>query len=259
MAEHAVIDVHGRKVNIRRMGQGAPLLFLHGALGIADQEPGLEELARHFEVIAPDHPGFGASEASGDIDDVADLAIFYLDMLDHLKLDAVHVAGQCIGGWIALEMAIYASHRFKTLSLVNSAGLRVKDQPRGDMFLCSEADLIKLLFKGEAGDAWMKGWRASPAHEDIYERNRGAAAKYTWSPRLCNPKLDRWLHRVTAPTHIVWGRDNHVIPLAYADALKALIPGATSAVIEDCAHMAHIEQPAAFAHEITHFIRRATP
>ena len=241
------------------MGKGEPLLFLHGALGVADHEPGLEELARNFEVIAPDHPGFGGSEVCADVDDISDLALFYLDVLDHLKLSAVHVAGHCIGGWIALEMAIHASNRFKSITLVNSAGLRVKDAPRGDMFLCSEADLVKLLFNGAAGDAWLKGWRASPANEDAYERNRGAAAKYTWSPRLCNPKLSHWLHRVTAPTHVVWSKDNRVLPLAYAQALTSHIPGASSALIESCGHMAHIEQPKAFADEITKATRRAAP
>ena len=256
MAEHAVIDVRGRKLNVRRVGKGAPLLFLHGAQGLAAHEPGLDELAQHFEVIAPEHPGFGASDVCDDVDDVADLALFYLDVLDQLGLDAVHVAGQCIGGWIALEMAIHSSHRFKSMTLVNSAGLRVKDQPRGDMFVCSEADLIRMLFTGEAGDAWIKSWRATPDLETLYDRNRAAAAKYTWSPRLCNPRLDRWLHRVSTHTHIVWGKDNRVIPASYADALKRLIPGATASILADCAHMAHVEKPKAVADEITQFIRR---
>ena len=259
VAEHGVIDVRGRKLNLRRAGQGAPLLFLHGAHGLADHEPGLDELAHHFEIIAPEHPGFGASEVCDHVDDVTDLGLFYLDVLDHLKLDTIHVVGQCIGGWVALEMAIHASHRFKTLTLVNSAGLRVKDQPRGDMFVCSEDDLVKMLFTGDAGATWIKRWRATPALEELYDRNRAAAAKYTWSPRLCNPKLDQWLHRVNAPTHIIWGANNRVIPPAYADALKTLIPGATTTILADCAHMAHVEKPQAFAEETTQFIRRTAP
>lgn len=259
MADLAVIDVRGQKLSMRRAGAGAPLLFLHGAMGLADHEPALDALAQHFDVIAPDHPGFGASDVNADVDDIADLALFYRDVIDQLNLGAVHLVGHCIGGWIALEMAIHASNCFKSITLVNSAGLRVKDAPRGDMFLCSEADLIKLLFNGDGGDSWFKGWRASPAHEDVYERNRAAAAKYTWSPRLCNPKLDRWLHRIAAPTHVIWSQDNRVLPLAYAEALKAHIPGASSARLDACGHMAHVEQPEALADEITQFIWRAAP
>ena len=57
-------------------------------------------------MIAPDHPGFGWSDGAMSVDDVSDLALFYLDLLDTLKLDRVHVVGQCIGGWLALEMAV---------------------------------------------------------------------------------------------------------------------------------------------------------
>jgi pimeloyl-ACP methyl ester carboxylesterase len=91
--------------------------------------------------------------------------------------------------------------------------------------------------------------------EDIYERNRAAAARYSWSPRLCNPKLERWLHRIDVPTHVIWGRDDRVIPPAYASALKNLIAGATMTTLPDCAHMPHIEQPRAFAAEVAKFLR----
>ncbi len=188
---------------------------------------------------------------------MGDLALFYLDLLDALKLDRVHIVGQCIGGWLALEIAIRNTGRIKSLVLVNSAGLRVKGVPRADMFACSESDLLKLLFAAEGGAEWLASWRASPDLEDIYDRNRAAAARYSWSPRLCNPKLDRWLHRIDVPTHIIWGEDDRVIPPAYASALKNLIAGATVATLPDCAHMPHIEQPQAFAGEISRFIRRA--
>ena len=135
----------------------------------------------------------------------------------------MHVVGQCIGGWVALEMAVRSTERLKSLVLVSSAGIRVKGVPRADMFIHSEADLMKLLFAGNVAADWLKAWRATPEMEDIYDRNRMAAAKYSWSPRLCNPKLDRWLHRIDIPTHIIWGEDDQVIPRAYAEALKGLI------------------------------------
>lgn len=200
-------------------------------------------------MIAPDHPGFGRSESSGIVDDVADLAMFYLDLIDALDLDRAHLVGQCIGGWTALEMAIRNTARIQSLVLVGSAGLHLKGVPRADMFVCSEADLLKLLFANGGGD-WIKLWRASPDMEDIYDRNRAAAARFCWSPRLCNPKLEHWLHRIDVPTHIVWGTNDRVIPPSYAAALKDRIAGATVATLPDCAHLPHIEQPQAFAGEV---------
>jgi pimeloyl-ACP methyl ester carboxylesterase len=255
--QHTEIQVRGCKIGLRRGGTGEPLLFLHGAQGLGSHEPGLQALTANFDVVAPDHPGFGRSEISGAVEDMADLALFYLDLLNALRLQRVHLVGQCLGGWLALEIAIRDTSRIKTLVLANSAGIRVKGVPRADMFACSEGDLLRLLFAGEAGTEWLRAWRASAEIEDIYDRNRAAAARYSWAPRLCNPKLDRWLHRVDVPTRVLWGEKNHVIPLAYASALKDLIPGATAATLPDCAHMLHYEQPQAFAGEVSHFIRSA--
>jgi pimeloyl-ACP methyl ester carboxylesterase len=256
VTENALLDVRGCKINIRRMGKGAPLLLLHGAQGLNGEEPGLDALAKHFDVIAPDHPGFGRSEDSDLVDDVRDLALFYLDLLDALNLDRVHAVGLCIGGWVALEMAVTSSARFKSLVLVNSAGIRIKGVPRSDMFLCSEDDLLKLLFARLGAADWLKRWRATPELEDIYDRNRAAAAKLSWSPRLCNPKLERWLHRIDLPTHIVWGEENRLIPPAYAQALKDLIAGSTVATVPGCAHLLHIEAPQLFAEQVSQFIQR---
>lgn len=257
--QHSDIDIRGCKLHLRRGGHGEPLLFLHGAQGLAGDEPGLEALAANFDVIAPDHPGFGRSDLSDAVDDIGDMAFFYLDLLDVLKLDRIHVVGQCIGGWLAVEMAIRSTERIESLVLVNSAGLRVKGAPRGDMFICSQDDLLKLLFAGKGAADWLKSWHASPDIEDIYERNRAAAARYSWSPRLCNPKLDRWLHRIDVPTHIIWGAEDRVIPSRYATAFRDRIAGATVATLPDCAHMLHLEQPQAFAGEVSQFIRRAAP
>ncbi len=255
--QHSEIDVRGCKLHVHRGGRGEPLLFLHGTQGLNGDEPGIEALSANFDVIAPDHPGFGKSDLAAVVDDIGDLALFYLDLLDALALDKVHVVGQCIGGWLALEIAIRNTHRIKSLVLVNSAGIRVKGVPRADMFMCSEDDLLKLLFADNGGAEWLQSWRATPDLEDIYDRNRAAAARYSWSPRLCNPKLDRWLHRIDVPTHIVWGSEDRLIPRAYATALQDHITGATLATIPDCAHMPHIEQPQAFAGEISKFIRSA--
>ncbi|MFL6796968.1 MAG: alpha/beta fold hydrolase [Xanthobacteraceae bacterium] len=254
MAQNASVDVHGCKVNVRRAGDGPPLLFLHGVQGLRPQERVIDALAEHFEVIAPDHPGFGWSENADLVEDIQDLALFYLDVLDALKLDQVHVVGHCIGGWAALELAVRSAGRFKSMVLLNSAGLRLKGVPRADMFLCSEDDLLKLLFAKAGGSDWLHTWRATADLEDVYDRNRAAGAKFSWSPRLCNPKLDRWLHRIKVPTHIVWAQEDGVIPPAYAEALNTLIPSSTLSAVPDCAHLAHIEQPQRVADEVTQFV-----
>src|SRR6202048_2014215 len=132
--QNGLLDLRGSKLNIHRMGAGEPLLFLHGAQGLDGSEPALAGLASHFDVIAPDHPGFGRSEDSELVDDVRDLALFYLDLVDALALKHVHVVGQCIGGWVALEMAVTAGGRFHSLAPRYSGGGRLSVVWRGAVF-----------------------------------------------------------------------------------------------------------------------------
>ena len=107
--------------------------------------------------------------------------------------------------------------------LVNSAGIRIKGVPRGDMFICSEDELLKLLFAGNGAAEWLQilaGHARSRRHLRSQPRRR---PRNTPGRRgLCNPKLDRWLHRVDVPTHIIWGEEDRVIPPAYAEALNGL-------------------------------------
>jgi pimeloyl-ACP methyl ester carboxylesterase len=89
---------------------------------------------------------------------------------------------------------------------------------------------------------------------DAYERNAAAAAKFAWQPRLCSLTLDRWLHRIDMPTHIIWGENDEVIPVGYAETFAGLIKGAKVTRLANCGHLAHFEQPKKLAAEITRFI-----
>ena len=85
--------VNGCKIRVLRGGQGAPLLYLHGALGVYAWTPFMEQLSRRFDVIVPDHPGFGESDTPDWLDNVGDLAYFYLDVMEALGLTGVHLVG----------------------------------------------------------------------------------------------------------------------------------------------------------------------
>ncbi len=253
------IDIRGVKLHLHRAGKGEPLLFLHGVQGMPDWPPALAHLAERFDVLAPDHPGFGRSDAPDWIDDVPDLSFFYLDLLDALDLKAVHVVGVSLGGWIAMEMAIRSTARIKSLTLADTAGIRVEGAVRGDMFICTPAELGRLLFADEAVAARQAAqWQATPELQEIYDKNRSAAAKYTWQPRLYNPKLAKWLHRVDVPVHIIWGNEDRLIPPAHAAALKEFFARALVTMVPG-GHLLPIEQPALFAATVATFIERLRP
>ena len=259
MLNETFVEVRGVTLNMRRGGAGVPLLFLHGPQGFAGSEAAVERLAQRFDVLAPDHPGFGKSDAPDALDDVADLSFFYLDLLEALGLGRVTVVGHSLGGWIALEMAVRSTERMRGLVLAASAGIRVKGVPRADMFIVSPDELARLLFAGDGSAAWAAAQQATPELQDIFDKNRFAAAKLCWQPRLYDPKLEKWLHRIDRPTRILWGEEDKIIPPAYGSRLAELIPGASVATIPRAGHLLHVEAPERFAEEVQHFIAGIAP
>jgi pimeloyl-ACP methyl ester carboxylesterase len=81
-----------------------------------------------------------------------------------------------------------------------------------------------------------------------------AAAKVGWNPYLHDPKLPPRLRRVTAPTLVVWGRQDGLVPLAYAEEWKRLVPGARVEVIDRCGHLPSLEQPVRLAEMVARFV-----
>ena len=241
-ARESFETVDGCKIRIMRAGKGAPLLYLHGARGISAWLPFMEQLSAHFDVIVPEHPGFGASDTPEWLDNVGDLAYFYLDALAALKLERVTLVGSSLGGWIAAELAVRSTARLARLVLSAAAGIHEKGLRKGDFFLWSREELVRNLFHDQKLAEEALKHEASEAELMTEAKNRLTTAKLGWQPRLYNPHLAKWLHRIDVPTLLIWGDDDKVIPTGYGPAFQKLIPGARLEVIKNCGHMPQIER-----------------
>src|SRR5207237_4443584 len=131
---------------LRRAGSGPTVLFLHGAGGVPGWVPFFDRLSDRFDLLVPDHPSFGGSPTPKWLDEVGDLAYFYLDFFDELKLKDVHIVGHSMGGWLALEMAIRSQACIKSLSLISSVGIRIKGDPVANLFIMTPEQLMKSLY-----------------------------------------------------------------------------------------------------------------
>jgi pimeloyl-ACP methyl ester carboxylesterase len=140
--------------------------------------------------------------------------------------------------------------------LISSAGLRVKGVPRADVFLVSPEELGKMLFVDEALAQSFTEQANDPERFTVDFKNSVTAAKLTWQPRLCDPQLSKWLHRVKVPTFIVWGDSDRIIPPDYAEALHAAITGSSVKILEACGHVPGTEQPDQLVSAIAGFIER---
>jgi pimeloyl-ACP methyl ester carboxylesterase len=249
--------VPGGRVHLFRGGAGQPLLFLHAAGGAGAWHEFHELLAAGFDVIAPDHPGFGKSDEFPDVQAMDDLVYHYLDVLDALGLDRPHVAGASFGGWIAAELAVHSPHRIGSLTLLSAAGLRLTGHPVPDIFLMSPARLAATLFHDPPPlpPSALPPSAGPPDVDAILAayRDATAMARFSWAPYLHNPKLERRLRRVSAPTLVVAPDDDRLIPVAHARRYAELIGGATFASVADCGHAMYFEKPAAFADLVRSF------
>jgi len=254
------LEVGATTVRVQETGIGdAPVLFLHGAGGVTAWTPFFDALADGRRLIVPDHPGFGMSPDADHLRDIADYAMFYLDLLDVLDLRDVHIVGHSLGAWLAAEMAIRNENRVRSWSLIAPAGIRLRGQPMADIFIWSQEEAVRNLVHDQGLADQMLALEPTPEQLDVLLRNRYAFAKLAWQPRGFNPTLAKWLHRVTRPTTIVWGRNDQLLPVAYADLWSKHIPHATVELLDGCGHLPVVEQPDAAARHVVGHIARSEP
>jgi pimeloyl-ACP methyl ester carboxylesterase len=237
--------VAGCRTRLMRGGEGEPLLFLHGAGGGRVWLPFMESLSQRYEIIVPEHPGFGGSDTPEWLDTVGDLAFFYLDLIEQLGLQGVNLVGASMGGWIAAELAVRDDGSLSTLTLIAAGGNHVNGVRKGDIFMWSPEESARNVFHDQSFAERMLA--EAPSSEDelmMLVKNRLTTAKLGWQPRLHNPHLRKWLHRIKVPTLVIWGDDDQVLPLAYGEAWRDLIPRAHLEVIANCGHLAQIEKAA---------------
>ncbi len=252
--EYQSLDVRGTAVRFMRAGKGAPLFLLRGDDASEGWRGYMDTLAQSNDVIAPEHPGFGGAPKPEWLDSVADMANFYLDMIDTLGLQGVRLMGLGLGGWIAAEMAIRAKGRIANLTLVDAAGMKVADSDGIDLFLVTEEQGVLDKFADPAAGKAEQAFKLTPESEDTRIANQMVIAQLAWSPRWHDPNLRKWLHRVDVPTLIVWGEQDQIAPVAHAHEWQKLIKSARVEIIEGSGHMPYIEKSDAFVNAVSKFL-----
>jgi pimeloyl-ACP methyl ester carboxylesterase len=248
------IDIGETSIEALIHGDGRPLLFLHGIDYFAEQIPFLYRLSEHFRVIAPRHPGFGATRRPAWMRTVGDIAYLYLDLLDRLALDDVLLVGSSFGGWVATELAVRSTARLAGLVLIDSLGLKFggRDEVEiTDIFALSASEVVAHNF---ADPACAPDYTSleDAAVEEI-ARDREAAVLYGWRPYMHNPSLKHWLHRLRVPNLVIWGEKDRIVAPAYGAHLTQRLPGARFVPIANAGHYPQIEQPEKVASAIEAF------
>ena len=271
--EPEFVTVGGVPTAYRRKGEGAPVLFLHGAGATRMWLPFYEACARSVDFIAPEHPGFGETPMVEWISKFDDLLLHYDAFLDALGLEQVHLVGYSLGGWIAAEYASFLFRRLKSLTLITPIGLRLVDDPGPDIFKLTPPELIDRLYNDKSAlepiipDAVVENGvvtdldpeRKITLEEVIFLFGESStAARYIWSPRY-NLKLERRLARVRCPALVLSAKHDRLVPNAMAMRFADSLPGCVRTTVPATGHALIIERPKETAKVLVDFVRGVSP
>jgi len=251
-------------IEVLEAGDGEPLLFLHGAGGIAAWEGILPLLSEKYHVHAPLLPGFGRSDGLDYLEDQFDLFFHGFDVLEALGLKRPYIVGESLGGWLAAEMAALRPKEIGRLALAAPMGLWRDEAPVVDMFGMTITELVPYLFHDQNCPAAQRllavtqlfGDRDDRSDEQVeillaMSRGFRTAAKFLFP--IPEKGLERRLSRITAPTLIVWGEQDRFISPSYAEIFREKIKGAEVVTIPNSGHLTGLESPEPYASALMGF------
>ena len=249
------IDLGGLKVKIGRGGSGRPVLVLHHDTGTPEQLSFYDALAEKFDVIVPRHPGFGVPERPQWLRHPRDLAALYQWLLADLGIERAGVVGLGFGGWIAAEMAALAPRDFHRLVLVGAMGVK---PPEGDIFdqaIVSYIDYARAGFHDQAAFARIYG-DVSTDQLVAWDLCREMCFRIAWKPYMYSQTLPYLLGGVRAPTLVVWGDNDKIVPYSAGQLYARALREARLETVRGSGHCVDMEQPDALARLVIPFLEQ---
>ena len=275
-ANPQTIWVAGVKIHFVKMGQGLPLLFLHGLGGSCkDWTASLQFFRTSYQVMAIDFPGFGDSDKP-EVDYSIDwLTVMVEKFLQERKLNQVYMVGHSMGALVALNLAARPDSPVKVLTVTDAVGIGEKAEflsyalTKRIMGPDSRWESIEEVLKDELKSmiaGFIKGRKPGTSKEFFESVPK---IPFTGKPLLpmtpavqmsasiidfdVGPKLSL----IRQPTLILWGAKDPIAPPQDASYLKNKIPQASLVMLEGCGHSPMGEQPGRFNQELWKFLQAA--
>lgn len=250
-------------------GDGTVLLIHGSGPGVsawANWRLTIPALSEHFRVVAPDVVGFGFTDRAVDAYDLPTWTAHVLGVLDALGIDRAHVVGNSFGGSLALSLAIHHPDRVRRLALMGSVGVPFAITPGLEAVWGYEPSVesMRALLEiftyapnPQIDDLADMRYRASiqPGFQESFSRMFPAPRQSALDAITHDTELVRGIQ---APTLIVHGREDRVIPLASSLTLLDLIPDAQLHVFGQCGHWTQIEHAEEFHRLLVDFLRAPT-
>ncbi len=268
------IDVVGARANYVEMGEGPPLLFVHGLSGAWQNFlENIPYFARTHRVIAVDLPGFGSSPMPPWEISIPAYGRFLRDFCERLGVDRCSLVGNSMGGFIATEVAITEPDRVDDLVLISAAGITWARARREPAAMIARVGLAAAPLATRFHMSWIKrpGLRKEVFQGVFFDPN-GLRREMLWenvvpaldSPGYYDALTTLWgydirhrLEEIGVPTLIVWGRQDRVVPVPAALSYKKRIgDNAELEIFDRCGHVPQIERPERFNRLLERFLAR---
>lgn len=273
------IEVDGVKVHVRFLGEGEPIFLLHGSFSsLHIWDVWQQELSPYYMTISLDFPGHGLTgpdeKKRYSIEDYSQLVF---DLAEKLNLPKFHLAGNSMGGAVALQMASQRPDKVLSLNLIDASGaprrkvrsldstqsqasgggawiFRLASHPFFSKILlkCTPKFLFIMNMKEVYGDQSKISEEAVTRYYELMlrEGNRRATLDRLTQPRNTSIHFDR----LTMPTLILWGAKDTWIPLSQGEALEKAISGSNLIVFEGVGHVPMEEIPTESVAEYLSFL-----
>jgi len=246
------VDVNGFPCRVWGKGSGPKLGFLAGLGGLPRWLPFLDRLAETRTVIVPSLPGYPGATGHGELDTHLDWVVAVRQLIDKAGLAGADLVGASVGGAFAAEMAAIFPGHVRRLALIAPFGLFDDEEPAADPW-AQRKDAVPGLMcaDGEKWNALMAPPEGANSIEWPIDMTRAAeaAARAFWP--LGNTGLEKRLGLIAAPTLILWGDQDAVLPPSYARKFAAGINGATHVeIIAGAGHLAYLDQPETVARAV---------
>lgn len=225
-------------------GTGAPLVLLHGLSGSARWwNRNIPALAAEFRVVVPDLVGFGRTPVAGRLPPFPRLSEVLSGWLERLGIERTHLVGHSMGGQVAAHLAARFPERVERLVLVDSAGIPRPLTPRAVMRFARET-------------APPSRW-GDPRFVPVILHDALTAGPRTILQALVHVLRDDvrpLLPQITAPTLLVWGERDSLVPRAHAREFRERITGARLAVLPGAAHNPMVDRAEEFNRVVLSFL-----
>ena len=249
------IELGDVKLRYQRGGSGRPVLVLHHDIGTPDHLPFYDSLADKFDVIVPNHPGFGVPERPQWMRHPRDIASLYQWLLAELGIERASLVGLGFGGWVAAEMCALAPRDFHRLVLVGAMGVKPPEGDILDQAIISYIDYARAGFHDQAAFARVFG-EVSTDQLVAWDLCREMSFRIAWKPYMYSQTLPYLLGGVRAPALVVWGDDDKIVPKGAGERYAKSLRDARLEIVAAAGHCVDMEQPEALARLVTPFIEQ---